>query len=774
MNKTCVRCKKDLDISVFTSGDKILKTCQNCRIQPKVKCQYCDKELLNKSMKNHLEKKHNIVEDNLYIHEQPEMTDEQNKVIDTILEGNNVRVFAKAGTGKTTMALELSNRYYERYNRETVIITYNRLLCNDVSSKITEDHTKVFTYHSLCGKLYKQICRDDTSIRTCLTDPLKIKPHYGLIIIDEAQDMGKTHYDLINRVILESDNVKILIMGDPFQRLYENRGIYYTEAESYFNDITFVNLHLSISFRISHEMAEYINTNMNPNVLAEKYEFTDKEKQQISFWWKHGIKANPKRKAEPNSVKVVNGDRIKTTLENAYETYTPSQTIVIGRGVKSTKSPVGHLSEMIDVKYGEPKTVNSDTNRRDNRMRHYSTIEQCKGLEFDLVCLPDLSNFWLDKTNIFDNDRLRMFNLYYVALSRAKKELIICEKYYPDSRCCPSSVFCTHKDYVKSKDIDKPLLSCTVTSLVEFVPILNIDFYEKSLTQIGTDLCGNTNVIGQGTNYSVEISKYIGKALGNMILIRKEQFFDYLDYSLYPNKDISDFKEIKGWIDNAYLDKESSWVDVIKYTIAEDALASGFSYLWRQITDEIIENAINIEFLENCLINVNTFLENYQDIKGEMSISHETTISEYTKKYSPVIHGRCDFYADNCLIELKFSNNILANEHVEQALLYTAMLQENGEKVDHTYLYYANKGICYKLNLIIPFKEYINRILLRKCGVCYETYKESVIKKVVKQIVSKDLIAQPKINTICKAIKKNGQQCTYKTKNNNDYCGIHK
>lgn len=52
---------------------------------------------------------------------------------------------------------------------------------------------------------------------------------------------------------------------------------------------------------------------------------------------------------------------------------------------------------------------------------------------------------------------------------------------------------------------------------------------------------------------------------------------------------------------------------------------------------------------------------------------------------------------------------------------------------------------------------------VRACLLCYDHLLRDNIQDV------------PYVEVVrCKAIKKNGQQCTYKTKNNNDYCGIHK
>ena len=66
-----------------------------------------------------------------------------------------------------------------------------------------------------------------------------------------------------------------LVCGDPFQQLYEHTGAtlnFLTNPDMFFGPLSatqkaFTFFRLSISFRISHEMASYVNENLNPLML---------------------------------------------------------------------------------------------------------------------------------------------------------------------------------------------------------------------------------------------------------------------------------------------------------------------------------------------------------------------------------------------------------------------------------------------------------------------------------------------------------------------------
>ena len=61
---------------------------------------------------------------------------EQCRARNAIVAGHNVTVLAKAGTGKTTFALQTARDYYNEYKRKTLILTYNSKLKSETRDRI--------------------------------------------------------------------------------------------------------------------------------------------------------------------------------------------------------------------------------------------------------------------------------------------------------------------------------------------------------------------------------------------------------------------------------------------------------------------------------------------------------------------------------------------------------------------------------------------------------------------------------------------------------------
>ena len=79
-----------------------------------------------------------------------------------------------------------------------------------------------------------------------------------------------------------------------------------------YNQSLFTVFHFTICWRITHEIADFINEHLNPNYLfyATPTHKPDEEnwddiKDEICAAWGEGIRANPNRAAAPGSVEVI-------------------------------------------------------------------------------------------------------------------------------------------------------------------------------------------------------------------------------------------------------------------------------------------------------------------------------------------------------------------------------------------------------------------------------------------------------------------------------------
>lgn len=201
------------------------------------------------------------------------LTDEQTNIISHLLEGNNVLVNAVAGSGKTTLILELARCTTKRILQ----LTYNSLLRLEVKRKNKSQNLDIHTYHSLAN-LYKR-GYTDSIIEYALTSPITKKVHYDIIVIDEAQDMKLLYYHFVQKFIQDCElSPTLLIIGDEFQSIYE-----FKESDSRFLTLApqiwkkeFIELPLSTSFRLTNETANFISTVSGRPISTVKYGDTPK------------------------------------------------------------------------------------------------------------------------------------------------------------------------------------------------------------------------------------------------------------------------------------------------------------------------------------------------------------------------------------------------------------------------------------------------------------------------------------------------------------------
>ena len=94
----------------------------------------------------------------------PEISIEQNNIIQQLLLNNNVVVDSVAGSGKTTCNLHIAKYFH---NKHILLLTYNSKLKLETREKATKlglHNIEVHSYHSFCVKYYDKLCFTDTII----------------------------------------------------------------------------------------------------------------------------------------------------------------------------------------------------------------------------------------------------------------------------------------------------------------------------------------------------------------------------------------------------------------------------------------------------------------------------------------------------------------------------------------------------------------------------------------------------------------------------------
>eukprot|EP00759_Apiculatamorpha_spiralis_P044250 PhF_6_TR41310/c0_g1_i3/m.62565 len=392
------------------------------------------------------------------------LSDEQQAVVNAIVRGENVVVRAVAGSGKTTTAIEACRAYVEAHCN-CLIVTYNKLLKNDVRDKLREKaredprwetYTEAHNFHALCNK-YLWRGGDNTAIiqGVRVNQPLISVHFYSLIIVDEVQDMDSNFYELLIKIIRfgeRTDHIKpvFLLLGDPFQQIYAYRGAsleYMLRCQQYFGPYAmkpdFTRLHLSYSYRISHEMAAFINTYLNPIQFlnARGVVLSDQDKEVLT-WWEPGISASPTRSAEPASFQYLTADwsnyhHVSEVASNLFDCHGNTNFVFLVRSTKPSRNPgINYRTPLqrIVADFGKGDDENwyvpidedfcdhEDVTVTSQKRRAY-TFHAFKGKEADAVLVLGLDAF-LERYDKLKGP-LPAFNAVYVACTRARTSLVV-------------------------------------------------------------------------------------------------------------------------------------------------------------------------------------------------------------------------------------------------------------------------------------------------------------------------------------------------------------
>jgi len=219
------------------------------------------------------------------------------------------------------------------------------------------------------------------------------KLDYKHIIIDEAQDYGLFHFDVLKEI---SDNAIFSIYGDLAQSIYSFRSIETWEEvnEKVFNNSCEL-LNLSKSYRTTIEITENANKILQHlNLLSANPVI------------RHGKKILYYDFAKDNDYKI---NQIKEWINKGYKT------IAI---ICKTDKEVKEVEKVLKQANLDVKSLSFDDNEYKGGL-FVLTSAASKGLEFDAVMINDAGE------KVYSSDSDVDMHLLYVASTRALHELVI-------------------------------------------------------------------------------------------------------------------------------------------------------------------------------------------------------------------------------------------------------------------------------------------------------------------------------------------------------------
>jgi hypothetical protein len=360
----------------------------------------------------------------------------QRQVVEAIRRGENVCCQALAGAGKSTTGMACAKIITGR----AILVTYSARLKE--IGRLHPDRPKnldVHSYHSLfrtadysterdillAAKLVRLNSRNNLSpLELSLVNSLR---GVTFVIIDEIQDMTPLLYRVVMTLLdLVNPECQLLLIGDYFQCIFRYRGActdYMTKCEDYFKK-QFRHLRMPISYRITHEIANWINTNLDPR----KLEHQDPDEwarsgNLITELWGNGIEAVK----DGPEVQYISYNMFKrppsvilTKLELWRRVDGNESLLVIMNSIKA-HTPAGAFIRSLDknnwlVRHVDNRDPNPDTYQNKSVM---ATICAQKGTEYENVMVGGCDGY-LEQSSLLDG-----FCKAYVACTRARRGLLV-------------------------------------------------------------------------------------------------------------------------------------------------------------------------------------------------------------------------------------------------------------------------------------------------------------------------------------------------------------
>ena len=210
------------------------------------------------------------------------LSSQQQHALDLWKQGDNIRVIAVAGAGKSTVILEIC----EHTTEPVCIITYNKPLQEELADKLNAINSisVAYTFHGLASE-YCSHCRDDTTLSDIITHTTHKPFLYKNVIIDESQDMKQVYFDFLHLLIPDFSSIHIGLVGDPEQMLYDydpdDPAVlgFINDPDAHFG-VPFSKAELSVSFRLTPcitQLSNALSTEGSVQIVPGNTKVTDEK-----------------------------------------------------------------------------------------------------------------------------------------------------------------------------------------------------------------------------------------------------------------------------------------------------------------------------------------------------------------------------------------------------------------------------------------------------------------------------------------------------------------
>lgn len=630
----------------------------------------------------------------------PTISEEQNNVVNCIEQGQNVIVESVAGSGKTTCNIYIAK---SQSDKSILLLTYNAKLKMETRDRVQMlgiQNIETHSYHSFCVKYYNNKCFTDYQIISIVKSniiPLK-KFKYDIIILDEAQDISPLYHELVCKIYTDNLNLnaQLCVLGDRAQSIYDfnradSRFIIYADQVFKLNQLKWSRCELSQSYRITSEMANFINYCMGNNFNIKSDKITEKKPKYII--------------TDAYSESIYS--KQFTELRNFLKKYKPEEIFILAPSVKNEKSPVRQLENLIkkNLKNIPVYVPVSDEEKLDEQVLKnklvFSTFHQAKGLERKVVFIYgfDDSYFKFYKKN---KNPKKCPNELYVATTRALEHLVLIHSITNNYlEFLNKSYLPKYVDIIRDGELQLKNNKVTKTfevSVTDLIKHLPVDVLNNCIEYLSIS---NINKLGDKINIPFKseqsqgyesLGEITGTAIPSYLQLKKtgsmsiyKEALQYLrENTIGDDSNPNDTDFIDSDSDDAKIIVKPKSYDLENINLKElkpdellyianfyCAKKSGFLYKIYQITNYNWLSQENLDYAYDRLLELN--------VSPKAKYEQYFEIVKLPELLDKRLYGYVDCIDKNNLYEFKCVNK-LENEHYLQLAVYMYLYESNIRK----------------------------------------------------------------------------------------------
>jgi hypothetical protein len=683
------------------------------------------------------------------------ISNEQSHIVDVIKTGKNIQIDAVAGSGKTTTSLHIAKQYPEK---QILLLTYNaklRIETRRKSQALGLTHLEVLTYHAFAVRYMDRTAFNDNNILAHLrskkssgTLALLSPISFDIVILDEAQDMNFIYYELVLQILRNlTPSTQLIVMGDRKQSIYAfNRANsrFLTKAPQIYKG-DFVQARLSISYRITKPMTEFLNKCCAGTLPIEA---------------------------------IKNGPLVKYIVSNTFQPlgkyeidrfiaqgYSYDDIFVLAPSVKSEKSPVRVLANALtDVRIPIYVPVSDDEVLDADVLRGkvvFSSFHQVKGLERAIVLVYNFDDSYF-KFYARDEDPTSIPNTLYVATTRASHALILfhdeANDYMPFLNKPRLSMLCNvqfqhsraFKGFKPAKPLGSKINKINATDLLKFVPVdIIADCMERvekiQLKPLGSILKIESKVFNDSDkNLCESVSEINGIAIpsyfekmmtGRMSIQRHLTINTLMDIQAQiskqahqvPEKSVCLIGDDDGYSDDGEEDdddEDDKSVKPLEREMTESEIRELLQLSTQWCCDKSGFTFKKSQIRKYDWIPAPVFKTAHQRLTNLFALSPCSTMDQFAFEVQSLVFcgtnmaivGFMDLIY-TCrtiqnLYEFKVVNE-LTNEHVLQVVIYMWLCMKNARQIANAYLYNIVSDQLFEIRVSTENLNYIADILIR-------------------------------------------------------------